>query len=225
MQQSPFGNVRNNMTLGKTFREWLDESNNNEDDKDLYVEYIKRLGENLETGFPGNRTIPDWKKLLSLVYERLGETEVDENYVFLKLHYLSSVVDDFKKDEPKYFAVFGDNFGRRSKQTRKISVYHSVGDCKTALDQYTRYLRRVPGELARHADRVRDHYDKHLEQAKAAKKNPLTLDNEWKVMKNLAEDPQSTVSAMLVESYRTKHNIEDIEHRRNQFIVHFCTEK
>lgn len=225
MQQSPSNNGNTNMTLGITFREWLDESNNNEDDKNYYVEYIKRLGDNIETAFPKDRAVSEWRKLLGLVHERLGETEVDEDYVFRKLYYLSRKIDDFKRDEAWYFAVFGKNFGRRNKHTRKISVYYSVGDCKTALDQYTRYLRRVPGELARHADRVRDHYDKHLEQAKADRKNPLTLENEWKIMKNLAEDPQSTVSAMLVESYRTKHNIEEIEHRRKQFIVHFHTEK
>ena len=209
------------MTLGPTFREWLEYSHNNEDDKDLYVQYIVKLHDNILVGFSDYQAVPEWKQLLSLVHERIGETDLNEEYVFLRMRYLSRSVDDFKQNERKYFEVFGENFGWRNKETNKISVYDSVGYCKTSLDQFTRYLRGVPGELARHADRVRDHYDAKLRDAREAQEDTLVLENEWKVMRNLACDPQSTVSAMLVTEYKNKHQIDKIEHRSKKFIVHF----
>ena len=64
------------------------------------------------------------------------------------LRTLSRNLDDLKKDPGKYSTLFGEGFGKQYDTTHTKTMELRVGDCKTTLDHYARFLRGVDSRLA-----------------------------------------------------------------------------
>ena len=56
------------------------------------------------------------------------------------LRTLSRNLEDLKKNHDKYSTLFAEGFGKQYDTTDKKTMALRVGDCKTALDKYGRFL-------------------------------------------------------------------------------------
>lgn len=213
--------VRSNaMDTKMTFQDWLNESPNNKPDKGWNLQYIQKLNENLESSCD-NVNVSLWMTFLRWVDSPFGDFRIEESSMVSALRILSLKLNDLKTDHPKYFALFGEDFGREYNTTYKKAMDKRVGDCKTALDQYARFLRGVDSRLARHADYVRYHYEPEIIAAKAAGTNPLMLENIAKEIHNLIDDPQSMTDALNIKKMERLHGIVDVKMVDGRFRVTF----
>ena len=210
--------VNSNMT----FQDWLARSPNNEHDKVWNLQYVQKLHENIELAYD-YINVPNWKKYLSWVDSPFERISVDELQMVRSLRALSRNLDDLKKDHDKYSILFGEGFGKDYDTTYKKTMEKRVGDCKTALDQYARFLRGVDSSLARHADYVRNHYEPQIVAAKEAGVNPLILENDAVKIHNLITDPQSISSALRIQEIEMwrMYGIVDVEMVGGKFEVTF----
>lgn len=203
-----------------TFQDWLNESPNNEPDKGWHLQYIQKLRDNIELAYD-YVNVPDWKGYLSWVDYPYETIEIDKMYMVRSLRTLSRNLDDLKQDHDKYSTIFGEGFGKPYDTTYKKTMERRVGDCKTALDQYARFLRGVDSKLARHADYVRHHYEPKIIEAKDAGVNPLILENEAVAIHNLITDPQSMTAALNIQEMWRLHGIDSVEMVGGKFEVWF----
>ena len=203
-----------------TYQEWLNESPNNEPDKVWNLQYVEKLRDNIEVAYD-YVNVPDWKGFLSWVDSPFEKIRIDELYMVRSLRTLSRNLDDLKKDHDKYSTLFGEGFGKQYDTTHKKTMELRVGDCKTALDQYARFLRGVDSRLARHADYVRHHYEPKIIEAREAGVNPLILENEAVAIHNLITDPQSMSAALNIQEMWRLHRIVSVEMVGGKFEVRF----
>ena len=203
-----------------TFQDWLNESPNNEPDKGWHLQYIQKLRDNIELAYD-YVNVPDWKGYLSWVDSPYEKIEIDKKYMVRSLRTLSRNLDDLKRDHDKYSTIFGKGFGRQYDTTYKKTMERRVGDCKTALDQYARFLRGVDSKLARHSDYVRQHYEPKIIAAKESGVNPLILENEAVAIHNLITDPQSMTAALNIQEMWRLHGIDSVEMVGGKFEVWF----
>lgn len=210
------------MNSNMTFQDWLARSPNNEHDKVWNLQYVQKLHENIELAYD-YINVPNWKKYLSWVDSPFERISVDELQMVRSLRALSRNLDDLKKDHDKYSILFGEGFGKDYDTTYKKTMEKRVGDCKTALDQYARFLRGVDSSLARHADYVRNHYEPQIVAAKEAGVNPLILENDAVKIHNLITDPQSISSALRIQEIEMwrMYGIVDVEMVGGKFEVTF----
>lgn len=203
-----------------TFQDWLIGSRNNEPDKVWNLQYVQKLHKNIEHAYD-YINVPDWKKYLSWVDSPFESISVNELQMVRSLRSLSRNLDDLKKNHDKYSILFGVGFGKDYDTTYKKTMEKRVGDCKTALDQYARFLRGVDNSLARHADYVRNHYEPQIVAAKEAGVNPLILENDAVKIHNLITDPQSMSSALKIQEMWRLHGIVNVEMVGGKFEVTF----
>lgn len=203
-----------------TFQDWLNESPNNEPDKGWHLQYIQKLRDNIELAYD-YVNVPDWKGYLSWVDSPYEKIEIDKKYMVRSLRTLSRNLDDLKRDHDKYSTIFGKGFGKQYDTTYKKTMERRVGNCKTALDQYARFLRGVDSKLARHADYVRYHYEPKIIAAKESGVNPLILENEAVAIHNLITDPQSMTAALNIQEMWRLHGIDSVEMVGGKFEVWF----
>ncbi len=203
-----------------TFQDWLNESPNNEPDKGWHLQYIQKLRDNIELAYD-YFNVPDWKGYLGWVDSPYEKIEIDKIYMVRSLRALSRNLDDLKRDHDKYSTIFGKGFGKQYDTTYKKTMERRVGDCKTALDQYARFLRGVDSKLARHADYVRHHYEPKIIAAKESGVNPLILENEAVAIHNLITDPQSMTAALNIQEMWRLHGIDSVEMVGGKFEVWF----
>ena len=204
------------MNSSMTFQDWLLESPNDEPDKILNLQYIEKLHQNIGIAFD-YQNVPAWKDFLSNVDTPYGEIEIDTEKMVGLFRTLSNNLDELKSEE-RYTKVFGAGFGRPyEKHDEAKKTYFRVGDCKTALDQFARFLRGVESSLAQHAALTRHHYETKYQLQPKLGTDTLVLPNDWKEMKTLINDYQSMQTAMNKDTFKNKHGLDDVRYRSGMF--------
>lgn len=196
-----------------TFQDWLNESP--EPDKVLNLDYIRRLYQKIDAVYD-YKSVPKLKEFLSKVDTQFGMIDINEDLMVSMFRTFSSNLDELKSED-RYSKMFGDDFGRPYNVSKFRVIELRVGDCKTALDQYARFLRGVDSSLAQHAALTRHHYETNYQIQPEEGTNELELPNDWKEMKALINDYQSMQTAMNKDSFRSDHRIDRVRYRRKRF--------
>ena len=208
------------MNPSMTFQDWLIESPNNEPDKILNLQYIEKLHQNIGIAFD-YQNVPSWKEFLSNVCIPYGEIEIDVEKMVGLFRALSINLDELKSVE-RYTMVFGAGFGRPyEKHDEAKKTYYRVGDCKTALDQFARFLRGVESSLAQHAALTRHHYETKYQLQPKQGTDTLVLPNDWKEMKTLINDYQSMQYALNRDFFKDRHGLERVQCNKEKVEFYF----
>ena len=209
------------MSQNPTFQEWIDNSPNRSNDKYDLVKYIRALRDNVGKVFPRGSLASDSLKYLDLVDKPLGKIKVDSDAMVGTLRRLYDQIDEFKTDVRGFFAMFGQEFGWTAAERKGFNPYRYVGKCRTALDQYARYLMGTDSSLAQHAAYTRHHYETNYQIKPARGSSVLELPNDWEKMRTLVNDYQSMEGAMNRKTFMSKHGLTRVHYLGGVFRVYF----
>ena len=176
------------MSQNPTFHERIDNSPNWLNYKHNVVKYIRALRDNVGKVFPRSSLASDSLKYLNLVDKPLGKTKGDSDAIVETLRRLYDQIDEFKTDVRGFFAIFGQEFGWSAAERKGINPYRDVGKCRTALDQYARYLTGTDSSLAQHGSYTRHHYETNYPIKPARGSSVLEISNDWEKMRTLVND-------------------------------------
>lgn len=146
-----------------------------------------------------------------------GEIEIDIEKMVRLFRTLSSNQDELKSEE-RYTMVFGAGFCRPYEEHDEAKrTYYHVGYCKTALDQFAKFLRGIESSLAQHVAETRHNYEPKYQLQPKLGTDTLVLPNDWKKMKTLINDYQSMQTAMNKDPFKDKHGLKDVRFRSSNF--------
>lgn len=209
------------MNPNTTFRKWLDASKNNGPDKRWNLLYIQKLNENINA-LPNVINVPEWKQYLKWVDTPYGKIELEEAQIIGSLRNLCGVLDLLISDQDRYFALFGDSIADRYKTMAQDSIVHSIGDCKTALDQYARFLLGLDSKCAQHASYVRCFYEPQIIAAKEKGKDKLVLKYKPEEMLMLSKNLDTVKKALVTQEMWQKYGINSVKIRDGKLEVKFA---
>lgn len=211
------------MANNPIFSEWIAGKDHKPFGKGKYhsEKYIMALRDNVEIVFPQNLDAKNCKRFLDLLEERLDLERYDIDDMVEKLTGIYRLINVLKADTRKFLLMFGQEFGWSQEISSKFNPIESVGDCRTALDRYARYLMGVASNLVQHAEYTRDYYDKNYTIKPLVGSNLLVLPNEWKKMRTLVNDYQSMESALDTKRFKNKYGLSQVKHRKGEFYFYF----
>ena len=179
-----------------TFQNWLNESINYGFAKETFAKYIRALNKNLKIVYPEYDDLHRALSLLGLVDEPLDSSSVEEEKVVICFQMLRDLVENLKTKPSDFIALFGDEFSLSRSKIYRRTIEKRVYRCKTAFDQYARFLRGVSPEFAMQANYIRNHFRPHIRAAKSKKEKVLTLNYEHNRLKNLIDSDLNVYDAL-----------------------------
>ncbi len=200
----------NTVDQDMTFKDWLNESPNNEPDKEWMLAYIEKMHDNVDKAFVCDDVL-DWKRYLGWVSSPFGEIQIEIRPMILSLRLLLESLNALKTDRQKYLKLFGPRFGRDYDAAYDRIFQLRVGAGKTALDQYARFLRGTDSSLARQADYFRNYYENKIIKAKKNRVSPLILSCYVAGTDHLVCNPLSIRSALGTNEMWRTHGIVDVK--------------
>ena len=209
------------MNPNTTFRKWLDASKNNGQDKRWNLLYIQKLNENIGV-LPNVINALEWKQFLKWVDTPYGKIELEEAQIIGSLRNLCGVLDLLISDQDRYFELFGDSIAGRYKTMAQDSIGHSIGDCKTALDQYARFLHGSDSKCAQHASYVRYFYEPQIIAAKEQGKDKLVLEYKPEEMLTLSKNLDTVKKALGIQRMWQQYGINSVNIRDGKLEVKFA---
>lgn len=211
------------MTNNPTFSEWIAGKDHKPFGKGKYhsEKYIRALRDNVEIVFPGDLDAKNCKRYLDLLEERLDLERYDVDDMVEKLTGIYRLINVLKADTRKFLLMFGQEFGWSQEISSTFDPIESVGDCRTALDRYARYLMGVASKLVQHAAYTRDYYENNYTIKPRDGSRLLILRNDWDKMKTMVNDYQSMQGAMNAKSFLKKYGLSRVKHRKGEFHFYF----
>ena len=209
------------MTQNPNFQDWIDSSSNTSPDKYDLVKYMRALRDNVATVLPSGSAASNSLEYLDLMDKPLNQVGIDSDVMVTALRHLYDEIDVLKDDVPGFFAMFGEEFGWSVSEQKGFDPYYYIGKCRTALDQYARFLMGVDSSLAKHAAYTRHHYETNYQIKPPPNSNVLELPNDWEKMRTLVNDYQSMEGAMNRTAFKSKHGLSRVHHLGGIFYFYF----
>lgn len=209
------------MTNNPIFSEWIANSRNHREDKDCLVKYIRGLKDNVGRVIPAGTLATDSKVYLDLMDEPLDSTRYNHDHMVETLRHLYDYIDDFKSNVSKFFDMFTEELGLANTERKGFDPYRYIGKCRTALDQYARYLMGIGSNLAKHAAYTRDYYENNYTIKPIDGLSLLVLRNDWDKMRTMVNDYQSMQGAMNTKSFLKKYGLSRVKHCKGEFYFYF----
>lgn len=198
------------------FQEWLNRSVNYKFAKETFAKYIRALNKNLKFVYPEYFDLDRAESLLKLGVKPLTMSSVEEDQVVDCFKNLREQVERLKTQRSDFLALFGEEFSLAKSKLDQRATDKLVYRCKIALDQYGRFLRGVPSELAMQSNYIRNHFRAQMQSAKSQNEKVLTLNYEHNLLKNLADNDRNVYDALKESDYMLEFGIAEIVQLRGE---------